>query len=343
LSAAARTDGPGHGGPIVAPPAAAGTEPLTRAPTFSIVIATYEAADTVAASIRSALEQTHPAQEIVVVDDGSEDDIEAALRPFGEQIVIVRKRNGGGASALNAGAAAASGDFIAILDSDDAYHPRRLEALAALATQRPDLDLITTDARFVVKGEGAGTFATHTPFATSDQRTAIFESCFVGGWPAIRLARLREIGGFDESLRTGYDWDCWARLILGGSRAGLVAQPYYDYRLHPGSLTGSRASSLWDRVRLLEKAGANPALRPEERAPLERALRMHRSRAVLAEAQAALYGSASARALPRLACSKGIEPRARLAAILAAAAPPLARRLVKEDRPPEERLPSAHP
>src|SRR5262249_49874193 len=146
--------------------------------------------------------QTHAAHEVIVVDDGSTDDLEQALQPFAAQIAVISKRNGGGASALNAGADAASGEFMAILDADDAYDPRRLEALAYLARLRPDLDLITTDARFFVRGESAGSFAENTPFETVGQRTAIFESCFVGGWPALRLASLHAIGGFNEGLRT---------------------------------------------------------------------------------------------------------------------------------------------
>jgi hypothetical protein len=312
--------------------------PLAAPPTFSIVIPTYEAAATVSESIDSALAQVHPAHEVIVVDDGSKDELAAALEPYRERIILVQKPNGGGASALNAGAEAASGDFLAILDADDAYRPRRLEALAELGRARPDLDLITTDANFIVKGDVVGSFAAANPFATENQRTAIFASAFAGGWPAIRIERLRAIGGFDESLRTGYDWDCWLRLLLGGSLAGLVDEPLYDYRLHPGSLTGSRVSSLWDRVTLLEKAEANPDLLDGDRAGLGRALSSHRSRAVEAEVQASLYGDGARAGLLRRALTRGIAPRARLLALLGALAPPLARRIVPEDRPPEERL-----
>jgi hypothetical protein len=275
---------------------------------------------------------------VIVVDDGSTDDLGSALAPFADRIELLRKENGGGASALNAGAALASGDFLAILDSDDAYHPRRLEALAALARARPDLDLITTDAAFVVDGDEVGSFARYTPFETDRQRTAIFESCFVGGWPAIRLARLREVGGFDEGLRTGYDWECWARLILAGSGAGMVDEPLYRYRLHSGTLTSSRSSSLWDRVTLLEKIAGTSELRPGERAALRRALRMHRSRAVESEAQEALHGREGGRIAIRRAFMAGIEPRVRLLAGATALAPFLARRLVPPYRPAEERL-----
>jgi glycosyltransferase involved in cell wall biosynthesis len=313
-------------------------EPLAEPPTFSIVIATYQAADTVGDAVASALAQTHPAAEVIVVDDGSTDHPEDALQPYLDRIVLVRKPNGGGASALNTGTERASGDFVAILDADDGYHPRRLEALARLGTERPDLDLITTDAAFVVRGEKVGTFATHTPFRTDDQRTAIFESCFVGGWPAIRRQRLLEIGGFDENLRTGYDWDCWTRLLLNGSGAGLATPPYYEYHLHSGSLTGSRVSSLWDRVRLLEKAFDAPSLSENERGRLRQAIRAHRSRAIIAEAQAAARSEGPRRRLPALAVATGVEPRARLAALLAATASPLARRMLPDDPSPEDRF-----
>ncbi len=307
-------------------------------PTFSIVITAYEAAETIGAAVTSALAQTRPAEEVLVVDDGSNDDLTGALAPYMDRIELVRRENGGGAAARNTGAEAARAEFMAVLDADDAYHPRRLEAIAELAGERPELDLVTTDARLLAQGEPAGTFATYTPFVWENQRTAIFETCFVGGWPAIRLSRLKAIGGYDESFRIAYDWDCWLRVILDGGQAGFVDEPYYDYVLHQGSLSASRAPSLWERARLLEKAATNPALRPEERPALERALRMHRSRAVDAETQAAVYGGGERGKLGRLALAPHLEPRVRVGAALGFLAPPLARRVVHQDRPAEERL-----
>jgi GT2 family glycosyltransferase len=327
----------------LAPAPQAAVEPLDQPPSFSVVIAAYEAAATIATAVSSALEQTHPPHEVIVVDDGSTDGTAQALAPFGNHIQVIRQENRGAASARNTAVAAASGEFVAILDADDRCHPDRLEALAQLACARPDLDLITTDARLIVDGEEVGTLAGYTPFAVENQRTAIFESCFVGGWPAVRRDRLLAIGGFDETFEVAEDWDCWLRAILAGAHAGLVDQPLYDYVLHPGSLTDSRAPGFWARARLLEKAVGNPALRADERPALERALRMHRSRAALAEAQAALYGSGPAQPLLRLAFARAIEPRTRLAAVLAATLPPLARHLVPEDRPAEERLSEGNP
>ena len=209
---------------LLAPAPEAPVQRLGDPPTFSIVIPAYQAAGTIARAVRSALAQTLPAHEVIVVDDGSTDDLEGALVPFDDQIKLLRKENGGAASARNAGTMAASGDFVAVLDADDAFDRRRLVVLAQLAALRPDLDLVTTDTRFVVGGKPVGTFYAHNRFEIDDQRTAILGSCFVGGWAAVRRSRLHEIGGFDERLRIAHDWDCWLRLILDGSRAGLVAR-----------------------------------------------------------------------------------------------------------------------
>ena len=288
----------------LAPQAPPGTVPLAAPPNFSIVIAAYQAAATIADAVASALAQTHPALEVIVVDDGSTDDLVGALRPFGSDIKLIRKENGGGASARNAGTTAARGEFMAILDADDVYDPRRLEVIAELARQRPDLDLVTTDARFIVEGEPTGTFLESNPFATSDQRSAILESAFLGGWPAVRVSSLQKIGGFDEEFAIAYDWDCWLRMIFSGSAAGLVPLPYYDYRLHPGSLAANRAASLWERVRLLRKARAQQELTPAEERVLSSSLRLQRRRAI----------------------------RARLAEILGAIAPGRGRRAATEGR-----------
>ena len=303
---------------ILAPSPRAAVDRLRTAPTFSIVMPAYEAADSIGDSLASALNQAHPAHEVIVVDDGSADDLEAALAPFADRIVLIRKPNGGAASARNAGIEAASGDFLVVHDADDRCDPRRLEALAELGSARPDLDLITTDIRFTVDGEPVGSFRDRNPFEVADQRTAILWSCFLGGWPAVRLERLREVGGFDESLRTGEDWDCWLRLIFSGSSAGLIEAPFYDYAIDSGGLTADRVSSLWDRVALLEKAAVEAELRDAERRQLRRSLRHHRGVAALSEARAGVGRGEPRRRAARLAWEPGLTARARLGCALAA-------------------------
>jgi len=264
-------------------------------PSFSIIIPTYESTATLPDAVSSALAQTTPALEVIVCDDGSTDDVAEALAEYRDQIRLLRKPNGGCASALNHAARAAVGDFVAILNADDVYDPRRIEAVASLAAERPDLDIVTTDAHLEIEGVRAGTFNGSTPFVVDDQRAGILRSCFTGGWPAVRRTRVLAAGGWDESLRIAHDWDCWLRLIFDGAQAGLVDEPLMSYRIHDGNLTSDRVGSLTERVAVLERA-RNQQLTPGERRLLDASIRWQRSR-LRREAQERDAGTGVARAL----------------------------------------------
>jgi GT2 family glycosyltransferase len=274
-------------GRILAPPPGVSIEPLIVPPTFSIVIPAYLAAATIGDTVASVFAESVAPHEVIVSDDGSTDQLEEALRPFQSDLRLIRNRHAGVASARNAGCRACSGDFVLIVDADDILLPEKLASLEFLAQERPDLDLLCTDLYFEKDGRRAGRMTDANPFAVHNQRTAILKRCFVVQ-PAVRRTRLLEAGGFDESLPTAVDWDCWIRLVLAGAVAGLYDEPGAVYRIHPGSLTGARSRTLRDRVRILEKARAHPGLRPDERPVLERSLAFQRTRAVRAEAQAAL-------------------------------------------------------
>jgi hypothetical protein len=315
-----------------APPMAGELEPHA-APTFSVVIATYNAAGTIPEAVKSALEQTLRPLEVIVCDDGSTDGTAAALEPYRDRVIYVRKQRGGAASARNAALEHANGEFFAVLDADDAYLPQRLEALAGLAVARPDLDILCTDAFFEVDSRIVGRFGEECPFAIADQRAAILERCFCA-WPAVRRTTLVAAGGFDESLRTGSDWECAIRLLFRGAVAGLVDEPLYSYRVHGQSLTADRVRTLNDRVAFLERAGRSYALGPTERAALTRSLRRQRAALVLTEAEAALRErtrDARSRALAA-ARSPGVAMRSRIAAAAAAIAPRTAARALAWSR-----------
>jgi Glycosyl transferase family 2 len=307
---------------VLAPALPAPPAPLTEPPTFSVVIPAYQAAATIRGAVGSVLAQTLPALEIIVCDDGSTDELELALKPFAASVRLIRRPHGGVAAARNAGLRACRGDFVLIVDADDFLLERKLEALSRLGQARPDLDLLSTDVYFEVDGQRAGCFNEANPFSIDDQRTAILERCFVG-WPAARRSRLLAVGGFDESLSTAEDWDCWIRLVLDGALAGMHDEPLSVYRISPGSLTASRSATLRDRLRIIEKARAHPGLRPDERSAVERALAVHRARAVLAEAQEAV---AQGRQDARRRCLEAAGTRqialgSRLRAMAAAVAP----------------------
>src|SRR5580698_867963 len=118
----------------------------------SVVIPTYNRAHIVAKAIASALAQDYQATEVVVVDDGSTDDTEARIKDdfAGDpRVRYVRKANGGPAGARNVGFAHARGEYVALLDSDDTWHPWKLGVQVRCMERYPDLGMTWTDMEMI--------------------------------------------------------------------------------------------------------------------------------------------------------------------------------------------------
>lgn len=321
------------GRPFLAPRPERPPEPR-EPPTFSVVIAAYQAAAFAGDAVASALAQTRPPLEVIVSDDGSTDDLAGALAPWRDRIVLLRNEHGGEAAAKNAGAAAARGEYVVLLDADDVYLPERLEALGELAAERPDLDVLTTDAYLEAAGAVVRRCYTDSwPFPVADQRGAILARNFVFGHAAVRRERLLAVGGFDPAMGVP-DWECWIRLVLAGAHVGLVAEPLSRYRLRETGLSSDRLAHLRAYVAALEKTRGHPGLTPRERETLAEALGLRRRQLAQAEAEAALLeGRADARRrAAQVALARGSPPLTRAKAALAAVAPGVARRVLARRR-----------
>lgn len=108
----------------------------------SVVIPVYNCREYVCEAIDSVLGQTYPIHEVIVVDDGSTDNLQQVLSPYLEKIIFKRQENKGAASARNAGVKISTGDWIAFLDSDDIWLPDKISRQMALADLYPEVDLI---------------------------------------------------------------------------------------------------------------------------------------------------------------------------------------------------------
>jgi succinoglycan biosynthesis protein ExoO len=300
--------------------------------TFSVVIAAYRAGGTVARAVDSALTQTHPAHEVVVVDDCSPDDQLEVLATYGDRIRVVhRVTNGGEAAAKNAGVLASSGDWIVTLDADDAWEPGRLAAIAAYAALHPEVDIVTTDAwveqggRVLRRCYGGPTGAR---WAEGDQRAEILTRNFIFSHAAVRREVWLAAGGMDESRRdSGADWPLWVRLILSGVRAGLVEEPLVRYALHPGSLSDSAVATQRTAEAAMRAAMTHPDATPHERETASRHLADAERQLRRIEAlRSVWHGHPRRRALVRIAADGGYRKRHRLEALVAAVNPGLARR-----------------
>jgi glycosyltransferase involved in cell wall biosynthesis len=223
-----------------APPEVGGPRPSATI-TMSVLIPAYNAADSIGEALESVLSQRPRPHQVIVSDDGSEDDLPAATAPFRGHIEVIRGPNAGPSVARNRAAAAARGDLLALLDADDVWLPGRAAALLEAARLRPDLDIFTTDAYMVRDGSREPeTYYGVRAWPDEDQATAILRSSFIFGAAAIRRHAFTRVGGFDPNAPFAEDWDLWIRMLLTGSRAALIEQPLYEYRRRPESSTGHR-------------------------------------------------------------------------------------------------------
>ena len=111
-----------------------------KTPFFTVLIDTYNYGQYIEEAVSSVLEQDFPAEEreILVVDDGSTDDTQERLRKFGDAICVLRKPNGGQASAFNFGFERARGGVVALLDADDVWLPGKLGRIHEVFEHNPD-------------------------------------------------------------------------------------------------------------------------------------------------------------------------------------------------------------
>jgi glycosyltransferase involved in cell wall biosynthesis len=312
----------------VAPPVTS-VAPMSKVPTLAVIVAVHDMAARLGAALGSAFDQTLPADEVVVCDDGSTDEVDEALEPHRRQITLVRIPHRGEGAAKNAAVAACTTDFVVVLDADDEMDRRRLEAISWLARSRPDLDLIVTELEQVGPGAETHSWRLAEQFPAEDQRRAILRSNFLPA-PALRRRALLEAGGFDEELTYGTDWECHIRMVLRGSRAGLILAPLYRYHRWPGQQTADRQRVLDGRVDVLERVAARLPLGDEDRVWLDRSLaaaRLNRWRWALHHGRPEPHDALT------LARSRSLGPKSRLLAAIGSVVPTAARAADRRNRP----------
>ncbi len=123
-------------------------------PRISVLITAYNCGDRIRRTVQSVLEQTYPAFEIIIVDDGSTDDTAKVLREFGEKVRYIHQKNGGVATARNTGIHAVKGDWVAFLDDDDVWLPEKLQVQAELIRAYPESGMVFSAYELLLAGNG---------------------------------------------------------------------------------------------------------------------------------------------------------------------------------------------
>lgn len=210
----------------------------------SVIMPSYNAERYIAESISSVCAQTYPDWELIVIDDGSTDSTASVVRRLAAadfRIRLITQPNGGPARARNAGIAAAHGDLIAFLDSDDLWVPHKLTAQAAVIDSEA-VDLVFSDGWIFPEDEVEAETQSFWMVAGRFSGAEMFRLCFVGNRIATLsvLARrdaLARVGFFDEDMINCEDYDLWMRLAGNGAAFYGMSDKLVRYRLRAGSLS----------------------------------------------------------------------------------------------------------
>ena len=208
-------------------------------PKLSVVIPNYNRAALIGETLDNVLAQTRPPDELIVVDDGSTDDSVAVIERYGKRITLIRQTNAGPGAARNRGLAAARGDLIQFMDSDDLWSLNKLEA--------QERALVESGADFAyspwLQARLEGGRARHAdpviqqhPLPPSRSPLA----WYLRGWVIVfqcclfRRSLLDAAGPYREDLMPSEDSELLIRILKGGARPVHVPEALVLYRLHGG-------------------------------------------------------------------------------------------------------------
>tara|TARA_R110000868_G_scaffold14457_5_gene67370 strand:- start:21930 stop:22766 length:837 start_codon:yes stop_codon:yes gene_type:complete len=206
----------------------------------SFVIPCFNDSQFIEQSISSALNQTYPHIEIIVVDDGSNEQTKAVLKKLESRVTkLITQENQGQSKARNVGIKEAKGKYIVTLDSDDFFEPTFCEKAVVIFQQNKSVKIVTCQANlifdkadtyvFIPYGGVISNFLNHNDaLGTSMYKKADWEFC----------------DGYDVSMRQGFeDWEFFIRILENGGIAEVIQEPLYNYRKRNDSTT-NKANSI---------------------------------------------------------------------------------------------------
>jgi teichuronic acid biosynthesis glycosyltransferase TuaG len=225
-------------------------------PKVTIVIPFYNCAY-VDQAIVSALMQTYPNVEVIVIDDGSTR-YANLIGPFTDQLYYIGKANGGTASALNYGFQLASGEYVAWLSSDDKFYPHKIERQVQF--MKDHASLISFSAYDEINKYNQLTKLNMETLFNSQQDlyTMLAKGDPINGCTVMIHKNLfNRIGWFNETLRYTHDYEMWVRVLLQGVRIDYIPEPLIQYRRHDKMGTVKHLPEIKNEVKFIQNRYSN--------------------------------------------------------------------------------------
>jgi len=205
--------------------ASAQTREMTPAalPLVSVIIPVFNAAPYLRESIESVLGQSYPNMEVILVDDGSTDGSLEIMRAYGDRVQLIQQDRAGPGAARNRGVQAARSDYIAFQDADDVWMPGKLDAQVRFMLEHPEFGVVFGQFAFWNPDQNhrypdpklfldrPETWEVKQPLSGSIYVDELMDSCIAMITPIVRREVFEAIGGFDEKLLGGSDYDFWLR------------------------------------------------------------------------------------------------------------------------------------
>ena len=214
----------------------------------SVVIPAYNYGRFVTEAVECALNQTWRPLEVIVVDDGSTDDTRQRLTPFLDRIRYFYQDNKGLSAARNTGIRHARGEWVALLDADDLWHPRKTEVQLGVAGIDASVGLVGSPTCSEMPVE----LPDHPATRAIGVRDFLFGGPVAASSALVRRKAFDLVGGFDETLTSVEDRDMWLRLSVA-QRGLQVATPWGRHRDHAEQMSRNAQRMFDNYVRVLTK------------------------------------------------------------------------------------------
>ena len=241
----------------------------------TVVIPCFDQAHFLGEAIESALGQTHPEVEIVVVDDGSEDNTAAVAGGY-PGVRCLRQDNRGLAAARNRGLEDVETDAVVFLDADDRLLPEAIER--GLRELRADPQAVMAAGAWRLIGEDGQILPSSEPELPDAVFPALLESCFISTPAAVIYRRklFSSIGGFDPKVSASADYDLYLR-VAARYPVRIHRDVVAEYRRHGGNMTRDAELIMRSELAVLRRQSPLVGRRPELRRARERGLRRSRT------------------------------------------------------------------